>query len=119
MITPTEKIVLTTDAAGAATVTTTAKYFGKLFAVQLVDGDLADGVDITLTCETPDLSIPLLVKADFNSDSIFYPRVLENLNTDGTALTTHEKPLVAGQIKAVIAQGGNVKSGAVICFIES
>ncbi len=119
MIEPTEKISLTTNAGGAATTQTTAKYFGKLFAVQLVDGDLADGVDITLTCETPDFSIPLLTKADFNADSIYYPRVLENLNTDGTALTTHEKPLVAGQLKAVLAAGGDTKTGAVICFIET
>ena len=118
MITPTEKISLTTNAGGAATTTTTAKYLGKLYAVQLVDGDFDDGVDLTLTCETPDLSIPLLTIANFNTDQMQYPRVLQNLNTDGTALTTHTPPVVAGQIKAVIAQGGNAKTGAVICFIE-
>ena len=112
------RINLTTNAGGAATVTDDRKIYGKLLAVQLVDGTFDDGVDITLTCVTPDFDIPLLTKADWNTDQIVYPRVLEALNTDGTALTTHEKPLIAGQIKAVIAQGGNVKAGAVICFVE-
>lgn len=112
------RIDLTTNSSGAITVTDNRKVFGKLHAVQLVDGDFADGVDLTLTCETPDLSIPLLTIANFNTDQILYPRVLQNLNTDGSALSTHDKPLVAGQIKAVIAQGGDTKTGAVICFIE-
>jgi hypothetical protein len=91
---------------------------GALYAVQLVDGDLADGVDITLTAEHADLSIPLLVAADWNTDKMVYPRVLQNLNTDGTALTTHTMPLVYGRPKVVIAQGGSVKTGAVILYVQ-
>lgn len=111
------RLDLTTDAGGAATVTDNRIVYGLLFAAQLVDGDLADGVDLTLTCENTDLSIPLLTVANFNTDSLYYPRVLQNLNTDGTALTTHTLPLVAGKIKAVLAAGGNTKTGSVICFI--
>lgn len=111
------RIDLTTNAGGAAT-GTSRRVNGILYAVQLVDGDLVDGVDLTLTCETPDFPIPLLTKADFNTDSIFYPRVLQNLNTDGTALTSHCEPLVVGEIKAVLAQGGDTKTGAVICYIR-
>jgi len=88
-----------------------------LYAVQLVDGDLADGVDVTLTCENEDLSMPLLVAADWNSDKMVYPRVLENLNTDGTALTSHCMPVVFGRPKVVIAQGGAVKTGKVILYV--
>ena len=111
------RIDLTTNAGGAASGTDNRKINGLLHSVQLVDGNFDDGVDITLTSETPDLSTPLLTKADFNTDQMTYPRVLESLNTDGTPLTTHDKPLVAGQIKAVVAQGGNVKSGSIVCFI--
>lgn len=111
------RLDLTTNAGGAASVTDNRKINGLLHAVQLVDGTFDDGVDLTLTCETPDLSIPLLTIADFNTDQMQYPRVLETLNTNGAALTTHTPPIVAGQIKAVIAAGGNVKTGAVICFI--
>jgi hypothetical protein len=91
---------------------------GTLYAAQLVDGDLADGVDLTLTCENADLAIPLLVIADFNTDQMSYPRVLQNLNTDGSALSTHCEPLVFGRPKAVIASGGSLKSGAVVLYIR-
>ncbi len=111
------RIDLTTDAAGAATVTDDRVINGRLHAVQLVDGTFDDGVDLTLTCETPDLSIPLLTISNFNADQMQYPRVLETLNTSGANLTTHTEPLVAGKIKAVIAAGGNVKTGAVVCFV--
>ncbi len=112
------RLDLTTNAGGAATATDDKIVNGLLHAVQLVDGTFDDGVDLVLTCETPDLSIPLLTIANFNTDQMLYPRVLENLNTDGTALSTHAEPVVAGKIKAVIAQGGNAKTGSVICFIK-
>ena len=110
------RIDLITDGSGDATGFGEAAT-GFLYAVQLVDGDFADGVDVTLTAENSDLSIPLLVGADWNSDKMLYPRVLQNLNTDATALTTHALPIVYGRPKAVIAQGGDTKSGSVILYI--
>jgi hypothetical protein len=112
------KLDFTCDTGGAAT-----KLFedndivGLVYAVQLIDGDLVDGVDVTITAEEGDLSIPILTKADFNTDQMVYPRVLEALNTDGTALTTHTIPLCVGQPKVVIAQGGESKSGSVVLYI--
>lgn len=111
------RINLTTDASGDVTAYGDSAV-GLLYAVQLVDGTLDDGVDITLTCENADLAIPLLVSADWNTDKMVYPRVLQNLNTDGTALTTHTMPLVFGRVKAVVAQGGNAKTGAVILYVQ-
>jgi len=90
---------------------------GYVYAVQLVDGDLADGVDVTVTSEEQNLSIPILVKADFNSDQMVYPRVAQALNTDGTALSTHTFPLCYGRPKVVIASGGSVKSGNVVLYM--
>lgn len=110
-------ISLTTDASGDATAYANA-VAGTVYAVQLVDGTFDDGVDITLTAENEDLSMPILVAADWNSDKMVYPRVLQNLNTDGTALTTHCEPLVYGRLKAVIAQGGNAKTGKVKVYIR-
>ena len=91
---------------------------GAVYAVQLVDGDLADGVDVTITSELDGLSSSILTKADFNTDQIVYPRVLQALNTDGTALTTHCEPLTCGRIKVVLAQGGAVKTGAVNVYVR-
>jgi hypothetical protein len=112
-----EILNVTTDASGDGSATGSA-VFGTLYAMQLVDGTFDDGVDITVTTEQGDLSVSQLVKADFNTDSIYYPRVLQNLNTDGTALTTHCEPLVVGRVKVVVAQGGNVKSGSFIFYIR-
>lgn len=84
----------------------------------MVDGTFDDGVDITLTCEQGEMSIPVFAKSNFNSDSIAYPRVLEQLATDGTNLTTHCEPLVFGKVKATVAQGGNAKTGAFILYIR-
>lgn len=112
------RISVTTDSSGDGSQTESFVGFGSLYAVQCVDGTFDDGVDLTLTAEQGDLSIPLLTVADFNSDRMYYPRVLQNLNTDGTALTTHCEPLVAGMVKAVVAQGGATKTGAFILYIR-
>lgn len=90
---------------------------GTLYAVQCVDGNFADGVDVDITSEVSDLSIALFSVDNFNTDIIYYPRVLENLNTDGTALSTHCMPVVSGRVKAVVANGGAVTSGAFILYI--
>lgn len=90
---------------------------GAVYAVQLVDGDLADGVDVTVTSEHADLSIPILVQANFNTDQMVYPRVAQALNTDGSALSTHTPPVCYGRPKVVIASGGASKVGAVVLYI--
>lgn len=111
------ELSFTTDSSGAATVTSEEAVIGRVHAVQLVDGDLADGVDITLTAEEGDLSIPIYSKTDWNTDQMVYPRAVQALNTDGSALTTHDLVLAVGQIKAVIAQGGDTKSGRVKVYL--
>lgn len=112
------RLDVTTDTGGSGTAFATLSGFGSLYAVQMVDGNFDDGVDITLTSEQGDLSIPLFVKADFNSDSIAYPRVLQQLATDGTNLSTHCEPLCMGRLKAAVAQGGATKSGSFILYIR-
>lgn len=109
------KINVTTAADGTATAYGPA-VTGVVYAIQLVDGDLADGVDVTITSENENISIPILVHADFNTDLIKYPRVVQSLDTDGSALTSHALPLIYGRTKVVIAAGGNAKSGSVIIY---
>jgi len=91
---------------------------GIVYAVQCVDGDFDDGVDLTLTAETGEVSINILAAANFNSDRIYYPRVLENLDTDASALTTHTYPLAVGRLKSVIASAGDTKTGAIVVYIS-
>jgi hypothetical protein len=106
----------TTSALGALTVSHTQYELGYLYAIQLVDGAADDGVDITLTAEHGNLSIPLFIKADFNTDQMVYPRGATAAITDGSALTDYAMPLVAGIPKMVIAQGGDAKVG-VGCYL--
>jgi hypothetical protein len=110
------KLDVTTDGAGAGTATGSGVN-GVVYAVQCVDGTFDDGVDVDITWEQGDLSIPLLSVDNFNADAIYYPRVLEALNTDGTALSSHAMPLICGTPKATIASGGASKTGSFILYI--
>jgi hypothetical protein len=112
----TRRLDVTVNSSGDGSATGNA-VLGALYAVQLVDGTFADGVDVVITAEQGELSIPLLTKANFNTDQIVYPRVLEALNTDGTALATYAMPLVVGNPKVVVAQGGTSTSGSFILYV--
>lgn len=105
-----------TESDGSLTVLGTA-LTGALYAVQWIDGDMADGVDATLTCENGSGTIPLLVEANYNTDHMTYPRVAEALNTNASALTTYAMPLVSGTPKLVIANGGAAHAGGCILYI--
>lgn len=112
----TMKLTGTTESDGSLTVWGAA-LTGALYAVQWIDGDMADGVDATLTCENSDGTIPLLVEANYNTDHMTYPRVAEALNTDASALTSHTMPVVSGRPKLVIANGGAAHTGGCILYI--
>ena len=79
-------------------------------------GNVATGADITMTSKDTGETLFALTNAG-TSNLTKYPRVLQNLNTDGTNLTTHDYLLVDGPINLVIAQGGNATSGSITLFI--
>lgn len=108
----------TTNSSGALTVTGDDHVTGRLYAVQLIDGTADDGVDIVLTCEHGDLSIPLLTVANYNTDQMVYPRAATAAVTDGSALTDYALPVLNGKPKMVIAQGGNAKACGCILYVE-
>lgn len=113
------KLPFTSDSSGGDTVThdITDPIIGRVYAVQVEKGTCDSTLDVTVTIEQGDMSIPILTKADADADAMYYPRVLENLNTDGTALTTHTEPIAIGQPKLVVAQAGDIKTGAVVLYI--
>ena len=93
---------------------------GKVYAVKYEPGTIATGADLAITGETSE--IPILTKADAGtSDVWFYPRILPNKVSDGSAFTeaAAEPPFVFGEkIKTVIAQGGDTKTGTITFYIE-
>lgn len=115
-------IEITTAADGSAAVLG-GVVTGKLYAVEYQPGTIATGATIVLTCEGIG-SKPLLTKASAGTAVVvFYPRDLVHAVADGAALTgtaggDRTMPLLAGVLKAVVASGGNAKSGKIIAYFE-
>lgn len=105
-----------TDTNGAGSKKGSAIPAGLLYGIRLVDGSFADGVDVTLTAEEDGFSYLLYTGTNFNTDQMVCPRVPE-VDTNGVALGSSALPIIAGEPKAVIAQGGSEKSGSFILYI--
>lgn len=115
---------ITTDAAGDATVYITVginrKLSGRVHAIKYEPGTIVTGADLTITGETT--AVPILVKANAGtSDVWYYPRVIPNKNTDGSAFTdvAADIHVVDERIKVVVAQGGDTKTGTITAYIDS
>lgn len=111
------KLMGTTNASGDKTVDSETAIYGQLYAVEWTDGDLADGVDGTLTVQHNSNSVArtLLTLTDANNDAFYYPRHVVHSEA-GAALTgtsggDREMPLIDGILRLVIAQGGDTKTG--------
>lgn len=107
---------------GGNSVDKTEAIFGKLFAVDVVEGTLAANFDILLTYENEQgVTKTLLTLTNLSADKTYYPREVMHGNT-GSALTAsaggdYTCPLVAGVITCTTADGGTSMSGAVLLYI--
>ena len=61
----------TTDASGDATVNSTTPVFGKLYAIQWVDGDLDNGVDAVISTQNHEAAKTLLTLTDADNDALY------------------------------------------------
>jgi hypothetical protein len=88
-----------------------------IFAVEWIDGDLADGVDAVLSVvNTPSgVDHTLLTLTNANDDAWYYPRDATHDNT-GTVNTGLEYPILQGKLKLVISSGGATKTGGCIVY---
>ena len=121
---------ITTIADGSATVgqsTVTAKpaIIGELCCIKYAPGTIDTGASITVTCVSGDGSAkPLLTKTSAGTATTwYYPRDLQHAVADGAALTgsaggDRTEPILDGQIKIVVASGGNVLTGSVTVYYE-
>lgn len=118
-----QRLAFTTAADGSATVNGETGLNGKLYAVEYDYGNADTGADFTLTCEGY-TSKPLLTITNAGvADAWWYPRDLVHAVSDGVALTgtsggDRACPILAGVPKLVVAQGGNVKTGALVLHYE-
>lgn len=111
---------ITTDASGDATVYLGSVIRGRVHAIKYAPGTLDTGADLTITGETT--GVPILVKANAGTSTVwYYPRVIPNKNTDGSAFTdvAEKIQLLEERIKVVVAQGGNALTGAITVYVET
>jgi hypothetical protein len=115
-------IALTTAADGSATAYTALRLTGRILAVIYAKTDFDDGVDFTITLEGTGEAI--LTLTNQNASGKFYPRVPVQDETGADALyaaggTKLRDAVVAvfDRVKVVVAQGGNVKTGAITVIV--
>jgi hypothetical protein len=111
---------ITCDTAGAVTVNGPRAILGKLYAVQVTQGSLASGVDLTISTQNGAASKTLLTITDSTASALYYPRDLVH-DAAGSALTgtaggDRTCPLLDGTPRVVVAQGGDSKIGAVTLY---
>lgn len=106
-----------TDASGDLTLTGGGAIFGLIWAVEWIDGDLADGVDavLSVTLTSSEVDLTLLTLTDANDDAWYFPRETE-CNNAGVAQSNRVPALIDGTLQLVISSGGNAKTGGCIVY---
>lgn len=113
-------ITITTDGSGDATVYLGSRLRGRVHAIKYAPGDLDTGADLTITGETT--AVEILVKANAGTSTVwYYPRVIPNKNTDGSAFTdlAADIHVLNERIKVVAAQGGDTKTGTITAYVDT
>ena len=110
----------TTDSAGAVTVDATKAVYGRLYAVQWIDGSFVNGVDAVISTQGADAAKTLLTLTNADDDALYYPRDLVH-DAAGAALTGTQGgdrclPLISGTPRMVVASGGAAKVGGCVLF---
>ncbi len=113
----------TTNGSGAATIDATIGVYGRLYAVQWIDGDFDNGVDGTFTIQNAGgqgVAYTFLTLTDANDDAWYYPRTVVHSEA-GVALTgtsggDRDLFLLDGTPRLVIAQGGSAKTGGAVLY---
>lgn len=106
------KLSGTTDSSGDATVNGGKGLYGWLECIDLEISALDATADITCSIQSTDSgnAYNVLVQANSQTDKRYYPRTLEHLDTDGSALSSHTRHFVNGIPRVVVAQGGDTKA---------
>jgi len=110
---------ITTDASGAATVYLGGRIRGRVQMIKYAPGTLDTEADLTITGETS--GVPILTKANAGTSTVFYyPRAVGHKVADGAASTLSEVEVwvLEERIKVVVAQGGNILTGAITIWVD-
>ena len=109
------KLTGTTSAGGALTVTDTLSFNALLYAVEWVDGALADNntavLSATGTESGVDYVLLTLGAGEGDDDVVYYPRKLAQDLAATDLASTYAYPVVNGTLELVIASGGSENAG--------
>jgi len=109
----------TTNGSGAATITSET-VSGWIYAVEWIDGTLADNntavLSMTQTQSGIDQTILTVGAGEGDSDTWYYPRVLE-CDNGCTSIGTYTMFCGSGKLKLVIASGGAAAEGGCIVYM--
>ena len=111
------RLVSVTDESGQFTVKGDQPIAGRLYAVEWIPGDLAEGVDaaVSLVDGPSGLSTDVFFLADAAGHRWYYPRVVVHAQ-DGTPAKWMDLPIVAGIPQLKVMSGGAHKSGGCILY---
>lgn len=93
-----------------STITTTVRGLVAAVYVKYNDSPPAGTTDVTVATLGTSPSAPALTLLSITNaatDGWFFPRAVEHLNSDGTALTSHTYLPVEDRVKVTIAQANN------------
>lgn len=117
----------TTATTGALTVTSSSHVLGALEAARWIDGTFADNVTATLSMLgngiMPDIDLIVWGAGEADDDGLFhgYTVVKDNgaatVTFDGTN-EIYGRQIVDGQLKLVVAAGGDTKVGGCVVYID-
>lgn len=116
------KVPVTTAADGSATAYS-PRIAGNIQQIEYVKTDFANGVDFTITGEAT--GVGLWTESDVNASAIRAPRQPTHsqvgaalLYAAAGAAVGDKIALASDRVKIVIAQGGNVKTGAFHILVD-
>ena len=122
------RLDVTTDGSGDGSATAERSVLGLLYAVQWIDGDLADNntsvLSVTNTDSGVDQTLNTLAAGEGDNDIWYYPRAgVHDLSavalTYDATRTVNEMPVINGKLKLVVASGGATKTGGCIVYYKS
>ena len=117
------RLIGTTTAGGAATLTSEYAVLGLLYAVEWVDGTLDDNntavLSVVQTDSGVDQAVHTQVAGEGDDDVWYYPRALAQDLSAVDLTATYAYPVVNGYLQLVIAAGGNAATGGCIVYVLS
>lgn len=111
------KLSGTTDGSGDLTATATEAIAGYIEALHVVGNALASTADVTIS--DSDTAQVLLTLTNTNTDTWYYTRAGATSNVGAAITNSFVRPVVFGQVRAVVAQGGATKAFSMIAYVQT